>query len=176
MRGFLRLLTVSLALAVAAAGGLLTVEVAARWSGRGPVLVPWPGWRARLEELTWQADEVRVAAAVTVAVGVLLIVAAALARGRAVPLTDPATGVSVTTSPRSLARVVGQRVRAEDDVTGATVTASRRKVRVRALSALRTEQQLRPHLTAVVTELLDDLPLRRTPAVSVIVDSPKDRP
>lgn len=178
MRGFLRLLTVLLGLAFAAAGAALTLEVGRHWwrPTEGPLLVPWPAWRARLTELTWQSTEARLTAGIVIAAGLVLLLVALAARRRSIPLHDPAPGVSVTTSPRFLARVIGQRVRAEDAVTRASVTASRKKVRVRATSRMQTEGDLRPHLITVVTELLDDLPLRRKPAVSVIVDSPKDRP
>lgn len=178
MRVLTRFLSALLGLAVVAAGGLLALEVGGQWwrPHDAPVLVPWPSWRARLAEIPWQSGELRLIAGIIVATGVVLVLVALAARGTAIPLRDPATEVSVTTSPRSIARVVGQRVRAENDVTGASVTATARKVRVRATSRMRTENQLRPLLTTVVQDLLDDLPLQNRPKVSVVVDSPKDRP
>lgn len=178
MRILLRFLSAALGLAIAAAGGLLALEVGGQWwrPHDAPVLVPWPAWRVRLGEVSWQAGEVRLIAGIALATGVILMLVALAARRTAIPLRDPATEVSVTTSPRSIARVVGQRVRAENDVTGASVTATVRKVRVRATSRMRTENQLRPRLIAVVQDLLDDLPLQSRPKISVVVDSPKDRP
>ncbi|MEU6645470.1 DUF6286 domain-containing protein [Saccharomonospora sp. NPDC046836] len=177
MRGLVRFFSALLALAVAAAGVLLVLEVAWRWArpGAAPLLVPWPAWRASLSELTWTSMAVQVTALVVAVVGLVLLIVASTARSRDVRLHDPATEVSVTTSPRSLARLVGQHVRAQDNVTGATVTASARKVRVRALSRLETEQQLRPRLTESVALFLGDLPLTQRPKISVVVDSPKDR-
>lgn len=177
MRPFVRLLSTLLALAFAAAGAVLALEVGWHWwrPGSGPLLVPWPRWQAGLTSLGWDAYAVRVGAGVLAAAGLVLLLCAVAAKSRAVRLTDPAAEVSVSTSPRSLARLVGLTVRAQDNVAGATVTASARRVRVRAKSTLETEGELRPRLLETVSALLDDVPLVRRPKVSVVVDSPKDR-
>ncbi|WP_199431691.1 DUF6286 domain-containing protein [Qaidamihabitans albus] len=177
MRILVRLLSTLLALAVAAAGGLLALETAWQWwrPDGAPLLLPWPRWLDALAGLRWDAPVVRLTAALTALTGLVLMLVAAAARRRAVRLHDPATEVSVTMSPRSLARAVGQHVRAQDNVSGATVTANAKKVRVRARSALEDEEGLRPRLTESVSTLLGDVPLVRHPKVSVVVDSPKDR-
>ncbi|RZQ61355.1 DUF6286 domain-containing protein [Amycolatopsis suaedae] len=177
MRILVRLLSALLGLAVAAAGALLAVEVGWHWwrPGDAPLLVPWPQWRDHLAGLGWDSYAVRLTAGIVAGAGLLVLLAAAVARRRAIRLTDPATEVSVSTSPRALARLVGRTVRAQDNVTGATVTATARKVRVRATSRLSTEAELRPRLRETVTDLLADVPLVRQPRVSVVVDSPKDR-
>jgi uncharacterized protein DUF6286 len=177
VRPLVRLLSTLLALAFAAAGALLALEVGWHWlrPASGPLLVPWPRWQAGLASLGWDAYAVRVGAGVVAAAGLVLLLCALAAKSRAIRLTDPADEVSVSTSPRSLARLVGLAVRAQDNVAGATVTASARRVRVRAKSALETEGELRPRLLATVSALLDDVPLVRRPKVSVVVDSPKDR-
>ncbi|SEF34841.1 hypothetical protein SAMN05421837_107594 [Amycolatopsis pretoriensis] len=177
MRPFVRLLSALLGLAVAAAGALLALEVGWHWwrPASGPLLVPWPRWQAQLAALGWDAYAVRVGAGVLAAAGLVLLLCALAAGNRAVRLTDPAGEVSVSTSPRSLARLVGLTVRAQDNVAGATVTASARRVRVRAKSTLESEGELRPRLLETVAALLDEVPLARRPKVSVVVDSPKDR-
>jgi hypothetical protein len=177
VRLLVRLLSTLLGLAVAGAGILLALEVGWHWwrPAEAPLLLPWPSWRDRLGELDWTATGVRVTAGVLAGVGLLLLLVSTTARRRGVRLRDPASEVSVVTSPRALARMVGARVRAQDNVRSATVTATARRVRVRATSALETEQQLRPRLAEAVADLLNDLPLARRPKVSVVVDSPKDR-
>jgi hypothetical protein len=177
VRPFVRILATLLGLAAAAAGALLALEVGWRWwrPGSAPLLVPWPRWQAELASLGWDAHAVRVGAGVLAAAGLVLVVCALAAGNRAVRLTDPAGEVSVSTSPRSLARLVGLTVRAQDNVAGASVTASARRIRVRAKSTLETEGELRPRLLATVAALLDDVPLVRRPKVTVVVDSPKDR-
>lgn len=137
--------------------------------------MPWPRWQAELASLGWDAYAVRVGAGVLAAAGLVLLLCALAAGSRAIRLADPADEVSVSTSPRSLARLVGLTVRAQDNVAGATVTASARRVRVRAKSTLETEGELRPRLLETVSALLDDVPLVRRPKVSVVVDSPQDR-
>ncbi|WP_290057417.1 DUF6286 domain-containing protein [Amycolatopsis solani] len=177
MRPFVRVLATLLGLAFAAAGALLALEVGWHWwrPDSAPLLVPWPRWQAQLAALGWDAYAVRVGAGVVAAAGLVLVVCAMAAGSRAVRLTDPADGVSVSTSPRSLARLVGLTVRAQDNVAGASVTASARRIRVRAKSVLEAEGELRPRLLETVAALLDDVPLARRPKVTVVVDSPKDR-
>lgn len=158
-------------------GAVTALEVAWHWwkPADAPLFLPWPQWRDTLANLSWNSGGVRVLAAVTAVAGLLLVLVAIAARGREVRLHDPAPEVSVSTSPRSLARLVGHRVRAEDNVDSATVTASARKIRVRAVSRMETEGELRPRLAAAVSELLGELPLASPPTVTVVVDSPKDR-
>jgi hypothetical protein len=174
---FVRLLSTLLALAVSAGGLLLALEVGWSWwrPADSPLLVPWPQWRDRLAELGWDSYVVRLTAGIAAAAGLILLLMSLSARRREVRLHDPVTEVSVTTSPRSLARLVGQRVRAQDNVTGASVTASAKRVRVRATSRLEEENQLRPRLLEAVSSLLDEVPLLKRPKVSVVVDSSRDR-
>jgi hypothetical protein len=178
MRQLLRVLVPLLGLVSAAAGGVLLIEVG--WAmirpNRGPLLVPWPDWLHRAGELTWVDGGTRLTAWVLVGAGVVLMLVALLASRHDIVLQDPVPDVTVTTSPRSLARIVGQRVRSADGVRSASVTASARSVRVRATSRLLDEQRLRPALIDEVSALVSTLPLVRTPHVHVVVHSPKDRP
>ncbi|SEP43322.1 DUF6286 domain-containing protein [Amycolatopsis saalfeldensis] len=177
MRVLVRLLSTVLALVLAGCGALLALEVGWHWwkPQSAPLLVPWPRWRDHLAGLDWTATPVRLTAAVVLVAGLLFVFFSLGARSRAVRMTDPADGISVSTSPRSLARMVGLAVRAQDNVSGASVTASARRVRVRASSRLEDEAQLRPRLLETVGTVLDEVPLVRRPKVTVVVDSPKDR-
>jgi hypothetical protein len=178
VRVLLRLIAALLGLGLAAVGFVLAVEVGWAWArpGHGSLLVPWRSWLAGLGGLSWTDQPVRLIA-ILLAVGglVLLLVAAFARKPRTVPMNDPSDDVTVVTTPRSLARLVGNTVRGEDGVTGTTVTASARKVRVRARSRLSGEAELRPRLTGAATAAVTALPLPRTPRVSVVVDSPRDR-
>jgi len=169
VRVLLRLLSPFLGLAVACAGALLVAEVAWHWAGNGH-LAPRPP-----TGVTWTDDRVRPIALATAVAGLLLLLIALTARRRFVRLHDPADGVVVTTTPTALARVVGNRVRAEEGVAGASVTASRRRIRVRATSRLHDEAALRPRLLDVAGRTVKALPLPSPPKVSVVVSSPKDR-
>jgi len=177
MRVVVRLLSTLLALAVAAGGALLALEVGWAWwqPDKAPLLVPWPRWKTELAAVDWSSTPVRIAAGIVAVAGIVLVLLALSAKDRAVRMADPADGITVSASPRALARLVGVAVRAQDNVRGASVTASARRVRVRATSRLENEEQLRPRLLETVDGVLDDLPLQRRPKVSVVVDSPKDR-
>lgn len=177
MRILLRLHLLLIGLSVATAGTLLAIEacwVLARPSSV-PLLVPWPGWKDRLAGFSWSRIPVLGWAGALVLLGVLLLAAAGCARRHDVQMTDPAEEVTVVTSPRSLARLVGHRVREQDGVRSASVSASARRVRVRATSTVRSADQLRPALLRTVNALVNDLPLLRQPRVQVVVNSVKNR-
>ncbi len=103
--------------------------------------------------------------------GLLLVLAALTARHRGIRLHSPAPEVSVTTSRRSLARLVGDQVRAEGGVDRARVRAGARTVRVHAASRFDTEDQLRSRVREVAGQAVADLPMPRSPRVAVVVDS-----
>lgn len=178
MRVLLRLVSPLLGLAVAALGGLVALESA--WalarSGSDPLVVPWREWRDDLATHDWNETVVTVVAGFTVGVGMLLLLLASTARRHDIVLTDPSPDVTVVTTPRSVARAVGHRVRTSDGVRSASVTASARRIRVRATSRLYGEEKLHPVLTTRLDELMETIPFERTPKLHVVVDSPKDRP
>ena len=172
MRALLRVLAPLLGIALAAAGVLVVIEVVAAWvlpgTARG-LLVPWPDWVATLAGLSWNQSPVPgIAIGVGVA-GLLLVIVGLAARRSEVRLEAPRTDMTVTTSPRMLARLVGTRVRASDDVFSASVTASARRVAVAARAWNDAPEELRETLIDGVRELLDELPLRRKPRVAVWV-------
>lgn len=176
MRVLLRVLSPLLGLALAAAGALLIVEVVAAWvrpDAAEGLLVPWVAWRASLAGLTW-GDPLVLGIAIAVGVlGLLLVLLGLLARRHDVPLEPASADTTVTTSPRVLARLVGRRVRATDDVAGASVSATRRAVRVSAQSWGEPDDGVRSAVRTRVDTVLDELPLARRPRVAVSVHARK---
>ena len=170
MRILLRVLSPLLGLAVAALGVFLVLEVSWAWvrPADGPLVLPWPAWQATLQTSTWTSTPVRLIATGLIAAGLLLLVLALRAGRREVRLLNPAPEVTVTTSARSLARLVGNQVREIDHVASASVTATPRKVSVRAASRQPAEAAT-PEITDTVQTLLSGLPLTHTPQVSVAV-------
>lgn len=170
MRTLLRVLSPLLGLAVAALGGLVALEVVWAWtqpSGDSLVL-PWPAWQATLQGWTWNSTPVLLIAAGLLVAGLLVLFLAVRSGRREVPLINPAPEITVTTSPRSLARLVGNHVRALDHVAAASVTASPRKVSVRAVSG-QPPDVAKPGIADAVHTLLSELPLDQTPQVAVAV-------
>jgi hypothetical protein len=176
MRVLLRILAPLLGLALAAAGVLLAIEVVAAWvvpAATTGLLVPWPDWRATLENLTWADDPVPGIAIGVAVAGLLLVLLGLSARRSDVHLDAPSPEIAVTTAPRVLARLVGTRVRATDDVAGAAVTASARKVSVTAQAWGDPTPELRDTVRSRIDELLDELPLRHRPRVGVSLQERK---
>ena len=172
MRVLLRTLSPLLGLALAAAGVLLVVEVVAAWvrPATGGLLVPWSTWQAALTELTWSDRRVIIVSICVAVLGLLLLLVALLARRHDVPLTAPTPEMTVATSPRVLARLVGRTVRESDDVAAATVSASARRIVVRAEGwpdAGGGYGELTATVRGRVSTLLDELPLARRPRVVV---------
>ncbi|MFC5949115.1 DUF6286 domain-containing protein [Pseudonocardia lutea] len=172
MRVLLRTLSPLLGLALAAVGVVLVVEVVAAWvrpTARG-LVVPWPAWQVVLTRLSWSERPVVVVSICVAVVGLLLLLVALLARRHDVRLTAPTPEMTVATSPRVLARLVGRTVRESDDVAAATVSASARKVVVRAEGWPDADGGLGGLTDTVrgrVDGLLDALPLARRPRVAV---------
>ena len=172
MRALLRVLAPLLGIALAVVGVLVVIEVVAAWVVPGSVdglLLPWPAWGAALADVSWDESPVPgIAIGVGVA-GLLLLIVGLAARRVDVHLEGPSADMTVTTSPRVLARLVGTRVRASDDVLSASVTASARRVAVTARAWNDAPADLRETIVGRVEELLDELPLRRRPRVAVSV-------
>ena len=176
MRVLLRVLAPLLGLAVAAVGVLLVLEVVAAWvrpTASDGLVVPWPDWYSALGSVTWADPPVPGVAIGVAVVGLLLVLVGLLARRTDIAVDGPAPEITVTTSPRVLARLVGRRVRSADAVAGASVTASRRRVAVAAQAWNDADPGLHDAVHGRVDELLDELPLHRRPRVTVSVQDRK---
>jgi hypothetical protein len=171
VRAVLRVLAPLLGIVLATVGVLVVIEVVAAWvvSGNAGVLVPWQDWGAALTDLSWNENLVRTVAIGVGVAGLLMLLVGLTARRGDLHLDAPSADMTVTTSPRVLARLVGTRVRASDEVFSASVTASGRRVAVSARAWNDAPDELRETLVDRVRELLDELPLRRKPRVAVSV-------
>lgn len=174
MRLLLRVLAPLLGLVLAVVGLAAVVETVTAWvaPASSPLVVPWPSWRTAIADLTWQSNAVRIGAIVVGVVGLLVLLLALTARRHDVYLADPVPEVTVTTSPRSLARAVGHDVRSHDDVVSASVVASAKKITVKA-ATLDPAEEVQANLRARVEEMLAGLPLARRPRVAVSVTRTK---
>ena len=172
MRVVLRLLSPLLGLAVAAAGLLIAVETATAWlaPASSPLVVPWTTWRTTLDGLTWTSGAVRTTAVVLGILGLLVLGVGLAARRHDVRLTDPVPEVTITTSPRSVARAVGHDVRTLAEVISASVVASTARITVHA-STDATPAEVETTVRERVDEALGRIPLARRPSVRVSVTS-----
>ncbi|MDD7969008.1 DUF6286 domain-containing protein [Actinomycetospora lemnae] len=174
MRLLLRVLAPLLALLLAVVGLGIVVETVTLWvaPGSSPLVVPWPSWQAAVEGLTWQSGSVRAVAVIVGVGGLFVLLTGLVARRHDVYLADPVPEVTVTTSPRSLARAVGHEVRSHDDVISASVVASAKKITVKA-ATLDPAEDVRASLRERVDQTLLRLPLAQRPRVAVSVTTTK---
>lgn len=177
MRVVLRLVTALLGLGVAVLGVLLLIELVGLWlrPHQGGLVVPWRSVQGALDTRAWTDTSVRVAAMITAAAGLLLLIIAAKAGRTEIRLRDPAPEVTVSTDPRSLARLVGHQVRAQDGVRSASVTAGRKRVQVKATGRFRQLGDLPARVRGCAEDSVGELPMSRPPKVSVSVSPPKER-
>jgi hypothetical protein len=172
VRVLLRVLAPLLGLAVALVGVLVVLEVVAasvRPGGGDGLVVPWPDWFASLQQTAWTDAPVPGIAIGVAVLGLLLVLLGLLARRHDVRVDGPAPEITVTTSPRVLARLVGRRVRTAEDVAAASVTASRRRVSVAAEGWSGAGRELADSVRTRVEALLDEMPLHHRPRVTVTV-------
>jgi hypothetical protein len=178
MRVVLRILAPVLGLGMAAVGAVLVAEVVAAWfRSTGPgLLVPWSAWQTAVEDVRWREPAVPLVALAVAVLGLLLVLVGLLARRNDIVLSGRGADTTVTTSPRELARLVGRRVRAADNVAAASITATARKVHVRATGWDGAGPELRETVHREVDGLLDELALARRPRVTVTVEERRAQP
>lgn len=176
MRTLVRLLTAALGIAVAAAGLLLVVETAAAAisPGGAGVLVPWRGASTALSGLTWNTTTALITSALVAVAGLVLVLVSASGGRQDVRFLDPAPGVRVVTDPRSMARLVGHRVRDRDEVSEAVVSSGTKRIRVRATSRFHELGELPRQVTESAEEAVHELPLQRAPRLRVSVTPAKE--
>jgi hypothetical protein len=176
-----RVLAALLSLALIAAGVLLIIEVIAdRVSHRSGVLDWHPAydWAKRT---TWNAGSIRVACAVLLLLGLVLLIAelkpARVSRLAVDPAQAGADGIDTTYTRRGVAAAIRSAVTGVDGVRGASVKVKRRKVTVAATAAAQDRAAarcLRDPILAATRQRLTALQLRRSPSVSVRV-TPRSR-
>lgn len=161
MRAFNRILCTLLAVAIAAAGVLTVIEVIAAATGSDPVVVKWRGLTDDLTSTQWKDVGPRIAAAVLIVVGLLLLLFA-LRRGKpaTVGLTTNASDVDLTTTRRSLQRSLSATATGVDGISDAAVKVKRRKVLVKARAGSGVERDdARSRLTSTMQDRVDGLAL-----------------
>lgn len=176
MRALVRLLTAVLGLVVAAAGLLLVVETAAAAisPGGAGLLVPWRGASGALGSLTWNTTAALLTCALVAVAGLVLLLVSARSGRHDIRFSDPAPGVAVVTDPRSMARLVGHRVRDRDDISTAVVNSGTTRIRVRATSRFHELGELPQQVTESAEAAVRELPLQRAPRLRVSVAPAKE--
>jgi copper chaperone CopZ len=176
MRHANRVLAALLSLAVIAAGVLLTIEVIADRISRRPAVVDWHPAYDWARRTTWNAGSIRVACAVLILLGLVLLTAelkpARVSRLAAEPAQAGADGIDTAYTRRGLAAAIRSAVTGVDGVRGASVKVKRGKITVEATTAAQDKaaaRSLHDRIRAAVRQRLTALQLGREPSVSVRV-------
>jgi hypothetical protein len=176
-----RVLAALLSLALIVAGVLLIIEVIADRVSHRPAALDWHPAYDWAKRTTWDAGSIRLACAVLILLGLVLLIAelkpARVSRLAADPAQAGADGIDTAYTRRGLAAAIRSAVTRVDGVRGASVKVKRRKVTV-AVSATTQDKaaarSLRDPILAAARQRLTALKLRRSPSVSVRV-TPRSR-
>jgi hypothetical protein len=178
MRILNRLLVALLSLAIAGAGLLTAAEVlVARtsWPHDPPLVVPYDHWLRVLRPHTWDQTAVRLICIGVLIIGVLLVVAAATAQERRMPLVSAHPDVEMSTTRRALARALRKDASQVDGVATVSSRVSRRTARVVATIRIGDEGAVERELQSRLTERLESISLAGTPRLGVTVKTRRSR-
>ncbi len=175
MRLLNRPLAFVLAVALAAAGAIVVVEVIAFAVNADPVIVHWPTWVSWARRTQWNDAVIKTWAIVLIVVGAALLLLELKPR-RVIRLKvqskHDATDAALTRA--GLSGAVRAAVLDIDGVSKAAVSVRRRSVSVAATSAARS-QETAQELTAPVTQAAEErvaaLQLKHAPRVKVRIAS-----
>lgn len=168
-----RLLAALLALALAAAGVILIIELIAQRLNSKPVVVDWTAIYRWGHRTSWDSSAVRYGCIALIVIGALLLLTELTPRKPSrLPMrsSNPATDVGLTR--RSAATTMQSAVRGVDGVSTATVAMKRRTVKINATAAGHDDAlpaRLRQPVNEAAQSRLDALHLQRQPALSVRV-------
>jgi hypothetical protein len=176
MRYVNRILVVLLALTMAVTGVLAAVEIGLAALGRPPLVLPRAQLTDVLQRSRWTDAQVE-GVLLGVAVLGLVLLAGQLVprRTRLLAIADATPGVTAATTRRSLERALRRAARGADGITAASVTATPRRVKVRAVTALRDVTGIQANLVATVDDQLDGIGLAHRPPVSVSLRQKESR-
>lgn len=171
MRLLNRLLAALLALALLGLALLIVIEVAAHLLNDGPALVPYDTWVERLRTVPWTDTVVRLVAIGAALVGLLLLLSALTARDRRFVLPTELPDLTLTTSPRAVARMLRRRAEMVSGVSSATAVVGRHRARVEAVVPFRDPDQAEYELNQVLSQALGSVPWKHHPTLWVAVQS-----
>jgi hypothetical protein len=154
------LVSLVLAIALAAAGIVVAVEIALAGLGEDHWLLPWPDWYNWLLNHNWTETAVAVTCWALCAVGVILLFLA-LARYRPVTLEATPYNADVASSIRrsSLEHSLQRTAQGTDGIAKAGVKVSRHTVRIKARSNRRDVTGMRDDIAQSIRDRLDGLRL-----------------
>lgn len=166
MRLLNRPLAFVLALALAATGVIVAIEVVAYALDTGPVVVPWTTWAHWAADTHWNRAVVKVWAIILIVIGlVVLLLELKPRRGTRLQLSGHNEHTDVAITRKGLAGAIRAAVLDVDGIAKAETIAARRSVRVKAIaSAHDTEaaEELTDMVAAAAHRELDSLELKQT--------------
>lgn len=178
MRIVNRPLALVLALALAATGVIVAVEVIADAVGAKPVIVPWTTWEHWAQATQWNRAVVKVWSIILIVIGAVFLLAQLKPRrDTRLPLAGHNEHTDAAMTHKGLAGAVRGAVLDVDGIAKAETVASRRGVRVRATSSAQDAEAARelsdPVKQAARSEI-DSLGLKSTMRVRAKVKAAKN--
>lgn len=176
MRTINRLVASVLALALVATLLMIAVEIGLAALGNDPWLIPHDDWYLDGRSHAWDSAEGRTLAASVGAAGFLLLVLQVIRRR---PLTldleTTHSGIDTAIARNSLERAVTRAVLRVDGIVGAKSKASKRRVRVTAITRRHETRGLRARVEEAAANTVRSLHLAFEPSVHASVNSKRKR-
>ena len=163
MRLLNRPLALVLALALAATGVIIAIEVIANALNARPVVVPWDRWQHWAMSTHWNRAVVKVWAVILIVVGALLVLVQVKPRRVSrLKFDGHHDNTDAAVTRKGLATAVRAAVMDVDGIAKAATTASRRRVQVRATASAQDKEaaeELREPVAQAAQAQLDSLKL-----------------
>lgn len=163
-----RLISLAVALALAAGGALVAVEVVVAEYGSGPWVIPYDDWYRSARTNTWSSTPARQVALALLASGLLLLfVQLARRRPVALPMEAKRSGHPALLSRRGVERSLTRTVSRVDGVATAKVKISKARARVNTTTNRRLPGDIEARVSTAAQQRLAALRLADPPQLSV---------
>ncbi|MFV0533667.1 MAG: DUF6286 domain-containing protein [Cumulibacter sp.] len=175
-RIMLRVVSALVALALVVGGCLVIGQVVVGMTSGSDFLIPTDEWYDALRTTNWDnSSPVYVAVALTI-VGFLLLLVAALTKGRLFTLAPPADDVDVVVPPRAIAQMLRRQAEAVPGVGSASAEVSRDLARISVTAPLAATEAVEQDLAQALSHGLKQLPWVRVPRLEIEVIGPREHP
>ena len=171
-----RLLSALVGLVLLIVALVAAVEIMVALFGGNHFLVPTDRWSSSLRHTPWQTDTVRLVATGAVVIGLVLVIAGAMARARIITMKKPKDTVEVIAPARAVAQILRRQTESVAGVAAASSEVSARGARVSATVPLADTDRVEAEIGEVLAETLSKIPWANVPSLQIEISAGRDKP